>query len=428
MTRTRASRRRTSPAGDASRRGVELRDRETVKPLELFFDLVFVLGFTQCAALMEDQPDWSGVGRGLLTLAVIWWAWVCYAWLTSLVEPEEGWVRIVMFVAMTGLLIVALCVPEAFGGRALGFAVAYGVVRMGHIALFWIVSRGDPDIRRWVVAFSISTAAVVGLLVGAAFLDGGPQVALWLLAIMLDWGGGVLGVSVWRLVPAHFAERHNLVIIIALGETIVALGAGATVDLTAQVVVAAGLGMGLAAALWWLYFDVVALITERRLIQAPEGRERNALARDSYSYLHFPMVAGIVLCSLGLHETLAHLDTPLDAVHAFALLGGTAVYLLAHVALRLRNAHTINTQRLALAVAFLVLVPAAVNVDAIVTIGAVNLLLWSMVAYETLFVYDERRYRLRHGLEIDVPGTSTAASTTGPSSAQPVEGTSGTSA
>jgi low temperature requirement protein LtrA len=412
MPSARASRRRTAPGRGAARLGVELRDRETVKPLELFFDLVFVLGFTQCSALMAAQPDWSGIGRGLLTLAVIWWAWVCYAWLTSLVEPEEGWVRLVMFVAMTGLLIVALCIPEAFGDRAMGFAVAYGVVRTGHIALYGIVSRDDPSIRRWVLAFAFSTGVVIGLLVGASFVDGGAQAALWIAAILLDWGGGMLGVTVWRLVPAHFAERHNLVIIIALGESIVALGAGADVDLTAPVVVAAAFGMGLAAALWWLYFDVVALVTERRLVQAPEGRERNALARDSYSYLHFPMVAGIVLGSLGVHETLAHVDTPLDAVHAFALLGGTAIYLLAHVALRLRNAHTINVQRLVLALGFLALVPAAVHVDALVTIGAVNALLWATIAYETLFVYDERRYRLRHGLEVDIPGASTAHSTT----------------
>ena len=113
------------------------------------------------------------------------------------------------------------------------------------------------------------------------------------------------------------------------------------------------LGVGLAAALWWIYFDVVALVTERRLMQAPEGRDRNALARDSYSYLHFPMVAGIVLGALGLEETLAHVDEPLDAVHAFALLGGTAIYLLAHVALRLRNAHTVNVERLGLALVLL---------------------------------------------------------------------------
>ena len=401
-----ASRRRRAPGEGAARIGIELRDRETVKPLELFFDLVFVLGFTQCSALMAAEPDWSGIGRGLLALAVIWWAWVCYAWLTSLVEPEEGWVRLVMFVAMTGLLIVALCVPEAFGDRALGFAVAYGVVRGGHIALYCDrqpprpchpplgprlrqqhgrrhrAARGSVVRRRWRTG---------------SLLDRGDPARL---------GRGLLGgVTVWRLAPAHFAERHNLVIIIALGESIVALGAGATVELTAAVVAAAALGIGLAAALWWLYFDVVALVTERRLIQAPEGRERNALARDSYSYLHFPMVAGIVLGSLGLHETLAHVDEPLDVVHAFALLGGTAIYLLAHVALRLRNARTINIQRLALAVALLALVPAAVNVDALVTIGTINVLLWTMIAYETLFVYDERRYRLRHGLEIDMPET-----------------------
>jgi low temperature requirement protein LtrA len=421
MPSSRVSRRRTAPGKGVARLGVELRDRETVKPLELFFDLVFVLGFTQCSALMAAQPDWSGIGRGLLTLAVIWWAWVCYAWLTSLVEPEEGSVRLVMFVAMAGLLVVALCVPEAFGDRALLFAVAYGVVRLGHIALYCIVSRGDPDVRRWVLAFAISTAVVIGLLVGASFVDGGAQAGLWIAAILVDWGGGLLGVSVWRLVPAHFAERHKLVIIIALGESIVALGAGATVDLTAPVVVAAAFGIGLAAALWWLYFDVVALVTERRLMQAPEGRERNALARDSYSYLHFPMVAGIVLGSFGVHETLAHVDTPLDAVHAFALLGGTAIYLLAHVALRLRNAHTVNVERLVLALGFLALVPAAVTVDALVTIGAVNALLWSMIAYETLFVYDERRYRLRHGLEIDIPGAPTADPTSSARSSQRVE-------
>jgi low temperature requirement protein LtrA len=163
--------------------------------------------------------------------------------------------------------------------------------------------------------------------------------------------------------------------------------------------------MGLAAALWWIYFDVVALVTERRLMQASEGRARNSLARDSYSYLHFPMVAGIVLGSVGLEQTLAHVDEPLDAVDAFALLGGTAIYLLAHVALRLRNAHTVNVERLGLALVFFALIPAAMNVDALVTIGVVNALLWAMIAYETLFVYDERRYRLRHEMEIDIPGT-----------------------
>jgi low temperature requirement protein LtrA len=352
-----------------------------------------------------NEPTWSGMAQGILSLAVIWWAWVCYAWLTSVVEPEEGTVRIVMLVVMAGLLIVAISVPEAFGDRALNFAIAYGFVRLGHISLFVIASRHHPTMRLPLLYFAICTAVVIGLLVGASFVDGTVQAAMWLAAILVDWGAAFFGIDEWRLVPAHFAERHNLVIILALGESVIALGTGAEIDLTASVTVAAVLGIGLAAALWWIYFDVVALVTERRLIQATEGRERNKLARDSYSYLHFPMVAGIVLGAFGLHETLAHVDEPLDGLHAFALLGGTAIYLLAHVALRLRNAHTINVERLALALVFFALIPAAVNVDALYTIVAVDVLLWAMIAYETVFVYDERRYRIRHGLEVDIPGS-----------------------
>ena len=143
---------------------MELRERESVKPLELFFDLVFVLGFTQCTALMASQPDWAGIGRGMLTVAVLWWAWVCFAWLTSVIEPEEGSVQIVMFAAMAGLLVVALCVPQAFGDRALGFAIAYGAVRAGHIALFLLASRDSPSLRRSVVSFTVTTVIAIGLL------------------------------------------------------------------------------------------------------------------------------------------------------------------------------------------------------------------------------------------------------------------------
>jgi low temperature requirement protein LtrA len=383
-----------------------LRERESVKPLELFFDLVFVLGFTQCTSLMAAQHDWTGIGHGMLVLAVLWWSWGGYAWLTSVVEPEEGSVRIAMLASMAGLLVVALSVPQAFGDRAFVFAIAYGGVRIGHIALFMIASREKVDLRRSVVSLAISTAIGIGLLVGASFLDGGAQAALWGVAILLDWGGpAIFGVEGWRLVPAHFAERHNLVIILALGESIVALGAGADVDLTGKVIAAAVLGVGVASALWWIYFDVVALVTERRITQAAAGRQRNALARDSYSYLHFPMVAGIVLGALGLEETLAHVDEPLDGVHAFALLGGIAIYLLGHVALRLRNAHTINFERLGLALLLFALIPVAMNVEALVSIAAVNVLLWAMIAYETIFLYDERRDRLRQGLEVEIPGS-----------------------
>ena len=379
----------------------ELRGRETVKPLELYFDLVFVLGFTQCTALMAAQSTWEGIARGMLVLAVVWWAWVGYAWLTSVIDPEEGGVRLVMFAAMAGLLVVALCVPDAFGDRALVLAIAYGVVRAAHIALFVVASRDDAALRRSVFGFAASSTIGVGLLIGASFLDDVGQGALWAVAILVDWGGPALfGVSGWRLVPAHFAERHNLVIILALGESVVALGVGAELDLTAGVITAVVLGIALTSALWWVYFDVVALVTARRLTLATEGRERNTLARDSYTYLHFPMVAGIVLGAFGLEGTLAHVDERLDGPHAFALLGGTAIYLLAHVALRLRNAHTINVQRLVLALALFALIPVALRVPALATLAGVNVLLWAMIAYETA-TYDDRRYRLRHGLEME---------------------------
>jgi low temperature requirement protein LtrA len=284
------------------------------------------------------------------------------------------------------------------------FAIAYGVVRAAHIALFVIASRDDPALRRSVVGLAISTAIAIGLLTGASFLDGGGQEALWAVAILLDWGGPALfGNTGWKLVPGHFAERHGLVIILALGESIIALGVGAEVDLTAGVITAAVLGIGLAAALWWTYFDVVALVTARRLTLATEGRERNTLARDSYSYLHFPMVAGIVLAALGLEKTLAHVDEALDGVHAFALLGGVAVYLLGHVALRLRNAGTVNVQRFVLVLVLFALVPVATYIPALATLAGINVLLWAMISYETIRVYDERRYRLRHGLDVDPP-------------------------
>jgi low temperature requirement protein LtrA len=290
----------SSEAARARRLTAVLRQSERVTPLELFFDLVFVLAITQCTALMAAEPTWAGLAKGVLVLGVLWWAWVGYAWLTSVVDPEEGEVRLVMFAAMAALLVVALCVPDAFGDSALLFACAYGVVRGAHIALFLLASRDDPAFRQSVLGLGGGTALGVGLLIAAAFFDGWLQGGLWVLALLLDMGEPFLfGSEGWRLVPHHFAERHGLIIIIALGESIVAIGIGAEFGVDAGVVVAAILGIAVAAALWWLYFDVVALLAERDLARL-EGRELNERARDAYSYLHFPMVAGIVLLALGL--------------------------------------------------------------------------------------------------------------------------------
>jgi low temperature requirement protein LtrA len=373
-----------------------LRESESVTPLELFFDLVFVLAFTQCTALMADEPTWTGLAKGLLVLGVMWWAWVGYAWLTSVVDPEEGAVRIAIFAAMAALLVVALSIPQAFGDLGLLLAIAYGGVRGGQIALFVIASRDDPELRHSVIGLAISTAIGTGLLVAASFADHGLQGALWALALALDMGGPlVIDASGWRLSPSHFAERHGLILIIALGESIVAIGLGAEHGVDAGVVTAAVLGIVIAAMLWWMYFDIVALVSERRLVEAPAGIERNRMARDSFSYLHFPMIAGIILLALGLKKTLEHVDEPLRLVPASALLGGVALYSLAHVAFRWRNVHTFNTRRFGLALLMLALLPVAVEVSALIAVAGVAALLVALVAYET-HSYGDARARLRH--------------------------------
>jgi low temperature requirement protein LtrA len=375
-----------------------LRQDERVTPLELFFDLVFVLAITQCTALMAAEPTWTGVAKGLAVLCVLWWSWVGYAWLTSVVDPEEGVVRLVIFAAMAGLLVVALCVPGAFDDTALLFACAYGIVRAAHIALFVVASRDDPTFRTSVVGLGAGTAIGVGLLIAAAFADGWLQGALWALAILLDMGEPYLfGAEGWHLVPGHFAERHGLIVIIALGESIVAIGVGAPRDVDAGVVAAAVLGIVVAAALWWLYFDVVALFAQRHLAQAAVGREQNEMARDSYSYLHFPMVAGIVLIALGMKKTIGDVGEPLKVVPATALVGGTALYLLAHVFFRLRNVGTLNRQRLACAIALVALVPLAVEVPSLVTVAIVAALLSALIVYEAVH-FAEARDRIRHQL------------------------------
>ncbi|MGH2925169.1 MAG: low temperature requirement protein A [Solirubrobacterales bacterium] len=376
--------------------GAVLRDGEQVKPLELFFDLVFVLALTQCTTLMSHNPTWPGLAQGLLVLGVLWWSWVGYAWLTSVVDPEEGAVRIVIFAAMAALLIAAICVPRAFGSLGLEFALAYAVVRGAHITLFLLASRDDPDLRRSTMGLAVGTATAVLLLIGASFLDGLAQASVWVLAILLDVGEPYLfGSSGWKLVPGHFAERHGLVIIIALGESIVSIGVGAEAHLTAGIAIAAALGVALAAALWWIYFDVVALVAARRLARSAEGKERNELARDSYSLLHYPMVAGIVLSAMGLKKALAHVDDPLELVPAFALLGGVALYLLGHVAFRYRHIHTVNRQRVLLALGLFAFLPAAVELSALATLAFVTAALWALIAYETIS-YGESRARVRH--------------------------------
>jgi low temperature requirement protein LtrA len=379
---------------------------QRVTSLELFFDLVFVYAITQVTLLMSDDPTWQGVGRGLLVLAALWWAWTGYAWLTNTLEPEEGPVRAGMFGAMAAMLVVALAVPEAFGADAVLFGVAYLIVRLLHLLLYAIAGKRDPDLLGAVLRFMPSATLAPAIILAAGFFDGGAQAALWVVALAVDYLGALIGRGQgWRVSPAHFAERHGLIVIIALGESIVAIGVGAAgLSLTAGIVSAAALGIAVIVALWWAYFDVYAVLAQRQLSET-SGAIRARLARDCYSYLHLPMIAGIVLFALGLKKTIEQVGDPLATVPAMALCGGLSLYFLTHVALRVRLVHFIRGRtterpgwigpgRLATGVGMLAILPAALELPALAALALVAALCWTLIAWDLLH-YREHRVEVR---------------------------------
>ena len=367
-----------------------------VTPLELFFDLVFVFAITQVTSLLADDPTWGGVLRGMLVLAALWWAWSVYAWLTSAMDVDEGGVRLVMLGSMGAMFGVALAVPDAFGDDAVLFGVAYLLVRLLHLVLSAIAARNDPDRLSALLRFAPTAILGASLLVLAGFLDGDARIAVWVVALAIDYlGPVVIGVGRgWQVAPEHFAERHGLIILIALGESMIAVGVGAGFELGTGVIVAAALGIVVVSALWWLYFDVAAIFARGRLVQA-QGLELHRLALHSYSYLHLPMFAGIVLFALGLKTTLGHVGEALDTVAAVGLCGGAALYLLGHIAFLLRTTGRVFRRRTVGAALLLALTPAAVSIPALAALALVSAVCSLVVAYEVLR-YREQRVRVRH--------------------------------
>jgi low temperature requirement protein LtrA len=388
----------TAAAHQRPDRGAKPADEgeQRVTPLELFFDLVFVLSFTQVTATIAADPTWAGLGEGLMILAAVWWAWTAYGWLTNAIDPDENVNRLAMFSAMAAMLIVSLSIPNAFGDQGLLFGCAYFFVRAMHLVLYVRNTRRDDDTDNLGAILRLTPGLLLGsaLLIVAGALEGEARTLVWMAAILIDWSTPLLfGNSAFRLHPGHFAERHGLIVIIALGESIVAIGAGAGFELEAGEVIAAVLAIIAVAALWWAYFDIVALVAERRLTEATFGVQA-PLARDSYSYLHFPMIAGIVLLAVGLKKTELAVDEPLKTIPALALCGGVALYLVGHIAFRLRNVGTLNKHRSVATVLVLALIPATLEVDAIWAVASVTTVLVLLIAYEAVR-FREARARVR---------------------------------
>lgn len=362
-------------------------------PIELFFDLVFVFAFTRVTVFLSYNLTWTGVVRGVALFAVLWWAWVTYSWLMGTIPAEsEPAERVVMLAATAIMFVVALAVRNAFDETALLFGVAYFAVRALHVLLS--VLTADFETRERFLRLVPGFLGGPALLVVAGFVDGPLQAALWVVGIAIDYGVlFVRGVAKFDVRVEHFVERYRDIVIIALGESILAMGfgiAGDELGLSPRVVLAALLGVVLLAALEWLYFDYVTLAAEEYFVDV-EGYERGVVARNSYAYLHLPIVLGIVFVALGLEETVVHVGEPLDVVSTVALHGGGALYLLGHSAFRLYEIGSVSAPRLVVAAVACLLVPVSVRLPSLVALAVLTLLFVVLAAFETAYS-SVRRY------------------------------------
>jgi low temperature requirement protein LtrA len=376
-------------------RDYALVEEHAVTPLELFFDLVFVFAITQVTELLLDDPTWHGVGRAVLVLAAVWWSWTGYAWFTSALDVDEGGVRIVMLAATLTLGGIALSVPGAFADDAVLFGVSFLLFRVFHLVLYASIGRHDAEQLSALLRLVPSELTGAVLILIAAFVHDDVRIAVWIVALAVDYlGPAVMEMRGWHIAPAHFAERHGLVILIALGESIIAIGVGAGLEFTMGVLVAGALGFVVVAALWWLYFDVAAILARRRLVEL-HGAKQAELARDAYSYLHLPLVGGIVFFAFGLETTLHHIHKTLDTVPAIALCGGVALYLFGHVAFLRRTTRRIFRRRTLGVILTLALIPAALTLPAMAALALLAGVCVLVVAYEAIR-HRTHRMEVRH--------------------------------
>ena len=352
--------------------------------LELFFDLVFVFAFTQVTALILEDTSVEGFLRSSLVLAMVWWAWSAYTWMTNAIDIENAVTRLLMFTAMAAGFFMALAVPDAFQDEAAWFAVAYFVVRVLNSALYAWGVRDSPGTLRAVLRLTpwFLVAAVVALVGG--FVDPDYRAWFWLASLAIDVAGTLtVARAEWRVSPSHFAERFGLIVIIALGESIVAIGIG-TSEVTRDATYVASVVVAFAgvAALWWAYFDFTAVAAERALRRA-SPQARGPLARDIFTYFHYPIVLGIIFYAVAAKKTLQEPLEPLSEPGRWALGLGVAAFFMGFALMRFRVVRRIAWERIAAAATALALAVLLDGTDAVVALGVVILVVLLSVVVET---------------------------------------------
>jgi low temperature requirement protein LtrA len=359
--------------------------------LELFYDLVFVLAVTQVSHLLLPDLTWHGAARSLLVLLVVWWAWNYTTWVTNMLDPDAIVVRLLMLALMFLSLVMAVAIPQAFGSRALLFAGAYVAIQVGRHAFLTFVVAGRDSPERRPAAHILAWFVASGVFwIGGALASGPARIALWLVALGLDYvaplvlyripGRPQLDPSAWDVETSHFAERFQLFVIIALGESIVITGATTSeLPLDGARMAAFGLAFLSTAAMWWLYFSYVATIAQRRLELASTS---TTLARDGFTYLHVVIVAGIIVTAVGDELVIAHPTGQLPTAELVAVVAGPAIYLLGHVLFRLRMAGSISRKRLGGALACVAIGLVGLAVSALVVAALLVGVLGAVIGLE----------------------------------------------
>jgi low temperature requirement protein LtrA len=350
-----------------------------VSTLELFFDLVFVFTITQLTNVLVSGSDGAAVAQVVVMLLVIWWMYDGYAWLTNAIATDHLRHRLLLIGGMGGFLVVALAIPNAYSGSGLAFGLGNLAVILLHAAMY---ARGTSlsEVRAIlrIVPFNLASAALV--LFGGA-LGGDAQWLLWALAAALIWvTPWFTSVEGFVVAPKHFVERHGLVVIVALGESIVVIGAAADLELDADLVLVALLSLALSASLWWVYFSDEGAVEQAMLDAAPERRPLLALV--AFGYWHYGLLLGIVAMAAGLKKAVGNPYDPLESLIAVELAAGVALFLACEVGFRRRLGIGRSSARIAAAVAALATIPLGTELDAKAQIGALAAIAAAALALE----------------------------------------------